>query len=357
MRKYGGWQRACMASVSCVAMSCVAVKGCWEGETSVSTEGRIHGLSVLMEDSTTASVVAVVVASDAEYPTLVRHVGRQSGSPLVSVRVEGMRAVGEDRVVEMEIEGRDNLQGLRFLVLGAADSVGLAGVERRVGIGGDVIKDVRMGAASEGGQGVELVVARSPRTPVVQMLVGVEQRDGGRRDWRHLLPDSLREWEWEGGPVVTWNAIVANLDAGGGIGGPVLFGFDSAAIDGTGMDVLCNSLNNVVNVLNGERSATIGLEGHADSVGDADYNRQLGERRALSVRDFFTRAGLDGSWFATVSHGENRPAVMRGGRGLDRENRRVEFRLMRHEGHPLPGETRDTIVLSSLVTRCGAERR
>jgi peptidoglycan-associated lipoprotein len=72
-------------------------------------------------------------------------------------------------------------------------------------------------------------------------------------------------------------------------------------------------------------SASVRLEGHADERGSREYNIGLGERRAQAVRQILLLQGATGSQLATVSYGEERPAVF----GSDDEayslNRRVEL--------------------------------
>jgi peptidoglycan-associated lipoprotein len=49
------------------------------------------------------------------------------------------------------------------------------------------------------------------------------------------------------------------------------------------------------------------IEGHADERGTTDYNLQLGERRASSVRDYLVRLGVDKARLKTLSYGEEKP--------------------------------------------------
>src|SRR5262249_5277831 len=50
------------------------------------------------------------------------------------------------------------------------------------------------------------------------------------------------------------------------------------------------------------------IEGHCDERGTEEYNRSLGERRALAVRESLIRAGMDANLIDTISYGEDRPA-------------------------------------------------
>ena len=51
------------------------------------------------------------------------------------------------------------------------------------------------------------------------------------------------------------------------------------------------------------------VEGHCDERGSDEYNRALGERRALVVRDYLANLGISDDRIETVSYGEERPAV------------------------------------------------
>ena len=49
------------------------------------------------------------------------------------------------------------------------------------------------------------------------------------------------------------------------------------------------------------------LEGHTCSIGTAEYNLALGERRANAVRDYLTQNGVAATRLQTVSYGEEKP--------------------------------------------------
>lgn len=76
-----------------------------------------------------------------------------------------------------------------------------------------------------------------------------------------------------------------------------------------------------------QKNPTVGLiiEGNCDERGSAEYNRGLGERRAIAVRQYMNSLGVGDNRFKTISYGEERPAVQ----GHDEEawakNRRAEL--------------------------------
>lgn len=67
------------------------------------------------------------------------------------------------------------------------------------------------------------------------------------------------------------------------------------------------------------------LEGHTDERGTREYNIGLGERRAQAVRRALALQGVAESRLATVSYGEERPAMGGEGEEAFTKNRRVEL--------------------------------
>ena len=75
------------------------------------------------------------------------------------------------------------------------------------------------------------------------------------------------------------------------------------------------------------------IEGHCDERGTEEYNRALGERRALSVRDALSGLGISADRVRTMSFGEDRPADPGLNDAAYSRNRRGEFVLLK----PKPG--------------------
>ena len=70
------------------------------------------------------------------------------------------------------------------------------------------------------------------------------------------------------------------------------------------------------------------VEGHCDERGTEEYNRALGERRALSIRDVLVQQGISPTRITTESWGEDRPATEGETESAFAENRRGEFVLL-----------------------------
>lgn len=77
--------------------------------------------------------------------------------------------------------------------------------------------------------------------------------------------------------------------------------------------------------LSGNTSIRVRLEGHTDERGSPEYNIGLGERRAQTVKRALLLQGVSESQIATVSYGEERPAVAGSDETAYAKNRRVEI--------------------------------
>jgi len=78
-----------------------------------------------------------------------------------------------------------------------------------------------------------------------------------------------------------------------------------------------------------KKTPTLGIivEGYCDERGSEEYNRALGERRALAVHDYLITRGVPSARIQTQSYGEERPAVKGTGEAVFAKNRRAELIL------------------------------
>jgi peptidoglycan-associated lipoprotein len=67
------------------------------------------------------------------------------------------------------------------------------------------------------------------------------------------------------------------------------------------------------------------LEGNTDERGAREYNLALGDQRAQTVERFLLAEGVKSDQLATLSFGEEKPAVPGHGEGAWSQNRRVEL--------------------------------
>ena len=70
---------------------------------------------------------------------------------------------------------------------------------------------------------------------------------------------------------------------------------------------------------------TLQIEGHTDSVGGDEFNQQLSERRADSVRDFLAENGVSGSSITARGFGKTQPVASNETAEGRQRNRRVEL--------------------------------
>lgn len=74
-------------------------------------------------------------------------------------------------------------------------------------------------------------------------------------------------------------------------------------------------------------SLHLAVEGHTDSVGSDDYNQNLSERRAESVRDYFVQQGISSATIEAHGYGKTEPIASNDTPEGRQQNRRVELVL------------------------------
>jgi outer membrane protein OmpA-like peptidoglycan-associated protein len=121
----------------------------------------------------------------------------------------------------------------------------------------------------------------------------------------------------------TFNVRITALENGVQFATPVNFAFDDATVRDQDRELLDRFATVVQKYYPGSK---ITVEGFADPVGGANYNRRLSMRRAESVKAYLTEKGIT-SEIQTIGYGEARPVVPGAGRdepGAE-QNRRVVF--------------------------------
>jgi peptidoglycan-associated lipoprotein len=126
-------------------------------------------------------------------------------------------------------------------------------------------------------------------------------------------PTNLSEWlpsadqPWKGKPEST-----------------VYFDFDKATIKASEV----GKIERVAAAMKNFPGKAVRVEGHADERGTEEYNRSLGERRALAVRESLVKLGMDYKLIDTVSYGEDKPVDPGHNDTAWKKNRRGEFILL-----------------------------
>jgi len=72
-------------------------------------------------------------------------------------------------------------------------------------------------------------------------------------------------------------------------------------------------------------SLQLAVEGYTDNVGSNEYNINLSENRANSVRDYLVQQGINSSSIAARGFGEGQPVATNDTAAGRQQNRRVEL--------------------------------
>jgi peptidoglycan-associated lipoprotein len=88
----------------------------------------------------------------------------------------------------------------------------------------------------------------------------------------------------------------------------------------------------VADYLKANAAFAIRIEGNCDERGTEEYNRALGERRALSLREELVRLGVAPSRVVTITYGQDRPVDPGHNEEAWRKNRRGDFVVLEPPG-------------------------
>lgn len=174
------------------------------------------------------------------------------------------------------------------------------------------------------------------------LTVGCRHKGGA---YQTPLPGSVTGQSVEPGPGGMLNNG-GGIGAGGGVGnqgysvGPghpgwnqnssafaaqtVYFDYDSAAIKSSEHF----KIQDVAADLRSNPSHAVLVEGNCDERGTEEYNRALGERRALAVREALIAAGIAPDRVDTISYGEDKPVDPGHNEEAWKKNRRADFVLL-----------------------------
>jgi peptidoglycan-associated lipoprotein len=130
-------------------------------------------------------------------------------------------------------------------------------------------------------------------------------------------------------PVASINPGDYNEDRDTFAANAIHFAFDSAAIKSSEE----SNLSAVADKLKTDANLKLQIEGNCDDRGTDEYNRSLGERRALAAREALAKLGVDPSRVRTISYGKDKPVDTGHDEAAWAKNRRDDFVLL----HPKTG--------------------
>jgi peptidoglycan-associated lipoprotein len=122
-------------------------------------------------------------------------------------------------------------------------------------------------------------------------------------------------------PLPNWKASEMNQDPAKFKDYTVYFAFDSSSVKSGEQ----SKLSAVAAAMQSDSNLYLLVEGYCDERGTEEYNRSLGERRALALREELVKAGIDANRIQTVSYGEAHPAVQGHNEAAWSKNRRGVF--------------------------------
>ncbi len=102
----------------------------------------------------------------------------------------------------------------------------------------------------------------------------------------------------------------------------VYFDFDDTSLRAESRSLLITHAN----FLHRNQHKKVLLAGHADERGTREYNMALGEKRAITVRNFLLANGVANGQLDTVSYGEEKPVDRNSNEAAWAKNRRVEIK-------------------------------
>jgi len=107
--------------------------------------------------------------------------------------------------------------------------------------------------------------------------------------------------------------------------GPIADGFakDSARL----ADAICTILDTVAPVFNEYVKTLITIHSYTDSSGNASYNQELSQRRALAVARYLIKLGVSSRRIAVVGHGDADPVAANATQKGRAQNRRIVIEL------------------------------
>lgn len=152
--------------------------------------------------------------------------------------------------------------------------------------------------------------AKSATTPNDDLgLQNGEEITAGREEGAGVPPEA------SGGASSTGSNSL-NLDR-------IHFGYDDATLTSEARDILKNNAA----YLNKNKNIAVVIEGHCDKRGTNEYNIALGQRRAMSVKNYLIDLGILDARISVISKGEEEPVEETDSETAYSQNRRGEFRI------------------------------
>ena len=119
----------------------------------------------------------------------------------------------------------------------------------------------------------------------------------------------------------SWDPANLNEDRAALAANTVHFEFDSAVVKTSEQE----NIQSVATYLTSNPNDKLMIEGNCDERGTEEYNRSLGERRALALREALAKLNVDPKRVRTISYGKDKPADPGHDDAAWAKNRRGDF--------------------------------
>ena len=130
--------------------------------------------------------------------------------------------------------------------------------------------------------------------------------------------DPAAPGEWGAGGDIDERTGVRRLDVPG-FPKTLYFGYDTDQINASENGKIAEAAGFML----ANPGLVLVIEGHCDERGTEEYNRALGERRAIAVENRMRANNVDLANIRTVSYGEDQPAAAGSGESAWSQNRRA----------------------------------
>ncbi len=88
-------------------------------------------------------------------------------------------------------------------------------------------------------------------------------------------------------------------------------------------------LEKIIRFMQENPQVRVEISGHTDNSGQPAYNKQLSQKRALSVFHYLTQKGIDKNRLIPIGHGSDKPLASNDSEEGRQQNRRIEFRIIK----------------------------
>ncbi len=125
-------------------------------------------------------------------------------------------------------------------------------------------------------------------------------------------------------PIEDQDSRLAKLNAQRVLG-TIYFDFDKSDLKSEALEQLKKNAE----WLKANAGMRVRIEGNCDERGTVEYNLALGERRAVSAKNYLLKAGIEAARIETISYGEEHPVDPGHNEEAWRKNRRDDFVLIK----------------------------